>query len=314
MKAALIHSYGNPDVLEIQSELPIPEPLEDEVLVRVQAAAVNPIDWKLRKGSLKLVSGFSFPKILGFDFAGIVAGIGNRIEHFRVGDQVFGMLQSLSQGSYAQFTVAKQNILVNMPKNLSFEECAAIPLAGLTAFQGLSLGGITQEKKVLILGASGGVGTLAIQIAKAYDCLVVATGGTQNQILMHKLGADRTLDYTTQSLQELEGGFDIIFDVSAKNTFSECRNLLSKQGVYITSVPTFDNLMSFALSPFRAQKCRTFKTKASYRDLLILKKMLENGSLKPVIDRVYPLDKIREAHRYSETGHAQGKIVISIPD
>lgn len=314
MKAALINSYGTPDVFEIRSEIKIPEPLEDEILIHVKAASVNPVDWKIRKGAMKFLSGFSFPKILGYDLAGVVAGIGNRVEHFRVGDAVFGMLQSFNQGSYAQFTVAKQNNLVSMPKNLNFEQSAAVPLAALTAFQGLTIAGIEQEKQILILGGSGGVGSFAVQIAKAYGCRVVATGGSQSQLFLHELGADLTVDYSSQTLHQLSGPFDLIFDCAGKQTFSECKHLLSKEGVYITTTPSTANFGAFFLSPFRKQKARTFLTKSTFRDLLILKKMLEKEQIRPVIDRVYPLEEIREAHLYAETEHIRGKIVISISD
>jgi NADPH:quinone reductase-like Zn-dependent oxidoreductase len=314
MKAAIIQSYGPPDCFEIRNDLHIPEPLEDDVLIRIKAASVNPIDCKIRRGSYKLFSGFSFPKILGFDFAGTVVAIGNRIESFRVGDAVFGMLDSFHQGSYAQFTVAKQNNLVQMPKNLSFEQCAAVPMAALTAYQGLTLAQIDTEKRVLILGGIGGVGSFAVQIAKAYDCEVTATAGPQNQMLLHKLGADRTLDYTSQSLKDIEGPFDIIFDVHAKYSFNECRHLLAKEAYYITSEPHLKNLGSFAFSSFRSQKSATFLVKANHRDLLTLKRFLEKEMIRPLIDRVYTLEEIRDAHLYSEAGHIQGKIVISIPD
>lgn len=314
MKAAIINSYGSPDAFEVRSELKIPEPLDDEVLIRVKAASVNPVDLKMRKGAIRFLSGFSFPKILGFDFSGTVAGIGNRIEQFRVGDAVFGMLHSFNQGSYAQFTVSKQNLLAHKPKNLSFEESAAVPMAGLTAYQGLSIAGIDSEKRILILGGAGGVGSFAVQIAKAYDCEVVATAGTQNQLFLHELGATRTLDYTCQTLKDLDGRFDIIFDVVGKYTFAQCRPLLSKEGCYITTLPSFANVGAFLLSPFRSHKCKSFLVKSNFRDLIILKKLLEKGTIRSIVDRTYALDEIREAHLFAEAGHVRGKIVISIPE
>ncbi len=314
MKAALIHSYGSADVLEIHSEVKIPEPQKNEVLIRVKAASINPIDWKVREGSLKFLSGYYFPKILGLDFSGEVVGIGNQVSHFRIGEPVFGMLQSFVQGSYAQFTVAKQKNLLHKPQNLSFEESAAVPLAGLTAYQGLALGGIDQDKRVLILGGAGGVGSFAVQIAKAYGCYVTASAGPANQLFLHELGADQTFDYTCQTVRDIEGKFDIIFDTVAKEQFKNCHSLLTPRGVYITTNPSLGNLPGFLLSPFQTQKAKVFLTRPNMRDLELLKKMLEMGKMRAIIDRIYQLEQIREAHLYAETGHARGKIVITIPD
>lgn len=314
MKAALIHSYGSADVLEFHSEVKIPEPQKNEVLIRVKAASINPVDWKIRKGLIKFLNSYNFPKILGLDFAGEVVGIGNQVSHFRIGEPVFGMLQSFVQGSYAQFTVAKQKNLLHKPQNLSFEESAAVPLAGLTAYQGLALGGLDQDKRVLILGGAGGVGSFAVQIAKAYGCHVTASAGPSNQLFLHDLGADQTFDYTCQTVRDIEGKFDIIFDTVAKEQFKHCRPLLSPKGVYVTTVPTMNNLPGFLLSPFKSQKAKVFVTRSNMRDLELLKKMLEMGKIRAIIDRVYRLEQIREAHLFAETGHARGKIVITIPD
>ncbi len=313
MKAALIYRYGSPDVLEIHSEVKIPEPQAYEVLIRVRAASINPADCKLRSGDLKLLSGFLFPKILGFDVAGEVVGIGNRVSHFRVGDAVMGMLQSLNQGSYAQFTVAKQNILVPKPKNLTFEESAAVPLAGLTAYQALNLGGIDKDRRVLILGGAGGVGSFAIQLAKTYNCEVTASAGPANQLFLRELGADFSFDYTCQTVADLgPAKFDIIIDATGKSSFAVCRNVLSAKGTYVTTIPSWANARSLVFSPFRSQKAKVFVTRSNYRDLTILRKLIEKKRIRPAIDRCYPLEQIREAHLYAQAGHARGKVVISI--
>ncbi len=314
MKAALIYSYGSPDVLELHSEVKIPEPQANEVLIRVRAAGINPVDCKLRKGAFKLFTGFMFPKILGFDVAGEVVGIGNRVSHFRIGDAVMGLLQSFNQGSYAQFTVAKQNILVQKPKNLSFEESAAVPLAGLTAFQALSKGGIENGMRVLILGGAGGVGSFAVQIAKTYDCTVTASAGPNNQLFLRELGADFTFDYTCQTVADLDGKFDIVVDAVGRSSFAACRPILTSRGSYITTLPTWTNAGSLLFSPLRAQAAKVFLTRSSHRDLQILKKLIEKGRIRPIIDRNYSLEQIREAHLYVQAEHVRGKTVITMPD
>lgn len=312
MLAALIYSYGSADVLELHTEVKIPEPAEDEVLVRVKAASVNPADWKIRRGDLKFISGIHFPKILGFDLAGEVVGIGSEVSRLRVGDKVFGELDSFSQGSYAQFTVVKEHLLAHMPANLSFEQCAAVPLAGVSALQGLYAANLVGEQRVLVLGGAGGVGTFVVQLAKAFSCEVTASAGPGNQIFLKELGANFTFDYTCQTVRDLDGTYDIIFDTVGKEEFAHCQPLLSKKGRFVTTLPQWANAGSHLLSPFRRQKSKVLLLRQRLKDLQFLKKLLEKDTIHPVIDRVYPLEEIREAHLYSENGHVRGKIVISI--
>ena len=229
MKAVVINRYGAADVLEYR-EVEKPAINDDEILVEVYASSVNPVDWKVRQGQLKIITGKKFPRILGCDFSGKIAEIGKNIKNYKVGDEIYGMVSALKGGAYAEYVkVSLENILAK-PRNLDFEQAAAVPLAGLTALQSLrNLGKIKQGDRVLINGCSGGVGSFAIQIAKSFDANVTGICSSKNIEFSKNLGADNVIDYTRKNILERDETYDIFFDVVGNQSFSQIKKLLTKE-------------------------------------------------------------------------------------
>ena len=327
MKAILYYQYGSPEVLQLQ-EIDPPVIGDNDVLVCVRAAAANPADWRFMRGSpyfLRLFYGLFKPKAngLGSELAGQVEAVGKNVTQFQPGDEVYGSVNS----SFAEYIcVPEQEALVSKPANLTFEQAAGVPLAALTALQGLRDGGqIQPEQKVLINGASGGVGTFAVQIAKAFGAEVTGVCSTRNADLVRSIGADRVIDYTQEdfTLDKTLGeqGYDLMLDIVGNRSLSECVRLLTKHGRYvILSAPDGDRwlgplghiLKVLLMSPFVSQRVVTLDMKRNKADLLLLKEMIETGKVTPVIDRHYQLSEVPEAIRYLEEGHAQGKVVITV--
>jgi NADPH:quinone reductase-like Zn-dependent oxidoreductase len=314
MQAVVYTKYGSPEVLEVHT-LPTPQPKSDEVLIRVRAAAVNPVDFKIRQGQTWFLTGFSFPRQLGADLSGEVAEVGEKVSRFKPGDQVYAMISPVKGGSYAEYAVAPEKLLARKPSNLSHEEAAAVPLAALTALQGLRDEGRLQAgQRVLINGSSGGVGTFAVQLAKVLGAHVTGVCSTRNLDLTKELGADRVIDYTQQEVTDLPGGsFDLIFDTVGSLPYDKGRLLLTREGTYVTTQPSpYAYTQSFLsrLLP-GGRRIRPFLNKPSVRDLQYLTRLLEEEKLRPVIDSVFPLREIRQAHERSESHHAAGKIVLT---
>lgn len=313
MKAIITDGYGAADVLKYR-EIKQPMLKDDEILVQVQACSINPIDWKIRRGDLKLLTGRKPPNILGSDYAGIVLGVGNGITKYKTGDAVWGVVEKLNRGTYAEFITVKEEEIGLKPKNLSFEEASSIPLVGLTAYQALVYKGrLNKGDHILVNGCSGGVGLAALQIAKAFGCKVTGVCSTTNLELVRKMGADEVIDYTKQSVIKGEGLYDIFFDVVANRSFSQIKNTLKPGGIYISTFPSF---LSIVLSPlsniFSTKKVKTFDCKASTKDLAKLKEIVEGEKLVPLIEKVYSINQVREAHTRSETGRVVGKLVLKI--
>lgn len=317
MKAVQIDRYGGPDVLQLR-EIPRPEPQPGEVLVRVHAASVNPVDWKLRKGMVWPIVRLKFPRVLGFDVAGEVVERGPRALRFQPGDEVFGMLPLESQGSYAEYVVAPEAAFAAKPRSLGFEEAAATPLAGLTAMQALRCQtSLAPGSDVLVNGGAGGVGTFAVQLAKAQGARVAATCSRKNLDLMQQLGADLALDYHQVDFLTRSERYDLVFDAVAKSSFSACRKVLKSGGVYVTTLPTAGIFAWSAALPlmgiFGCTKRACFiLARSSQDDLAELGRLADDGRLKPIIDRTFVLDEIRAAHEFSESERARGKIVIRV--
>jgi len=318
MKAVLIRQFGPSGVMKLE-EVEKPFTFSDGVLVRVHYSSVNPVDWKIRNGSLRLISGSRFPMMLGFDIAGEVVETGSSVTRFKKGDRVFGMLDFRHRGAYAEYSCAREDGLALIPENLDFREAAAIPLAALTSYQALHYKGrIKNGETVLINGASGGVGSFAVQIAKASGTAVTALCGTHTTELVKRLGADNIIDYTKQDFGHLPDKYDIIFDAVASRSFFDVRKNLKRDGCYVTTLPNKPSdvlsfFLTFPLSLFGFLRRSTFiSVRPSGADLHTLSLMVQEGKLWPLIDREYTLEKINEAHAYSETGHARGKIVIKI--
>ncbi|MFM2060435.1 MAG: hypothetical protein RLZZ507_105 [Cyanobacteriota bacterium] len=312
MKAVVIRRYGDAEVLQYE-EVEQPKIKPDQLLVKVHASSVNPIDWKTRKGMLSILTGNNFPLILGFDVAGEVVEVGSQVTRFKVGDAIYGST-SFPGGAYAEFAAIPENLAAPKPNNLTYEEAATVPLAALTALQALrDLGNIKSGQKVLINGASGGVGIFAVQIAKALDAEVTGVCSTKNLDLVRSLNADLVIDYTQQDFTKGNVQYDIILDAVAKRAFSNCRKVLKPNGVYISTLPTPEVIIQGVLTAFLpGQKAKIVWEKPNSKDLVYLKELIENGKLRTVSDRTYPLQELAAAHQYSEGERTVGKIAIAI--
>jgi len=315
MKAAVINRYGSPDVLEIK-EISKPEIGKDDILIEVHATSINPVDWKIRSGSLKILTGRKFPKILGGDVAGIVLDKGQNVTLFNTGDEVYGKLNAFKGGSYAEYASVWSNQIGFKPKNLNFNQSATLPLAGLTAMQSLvDYGGLKKGKRVLINGASGGVGVVAVQFSKALNAIVTGVCSGRNVEFVKSLGADNVVDYNNVDISEMDQKFDIFFDAVAKSSFGTAKKVLDKGGIYITTVPNFTvMILGPLLNPFSSRKMEKIMVRSNPGQLKLMKEMVEAGDIVPIIDKVFPLSEIADAHREAEKGRTVGKIVVSIKD
>lgn len=324
MKAVLYRKYGPPDVLEF-TEVEPPVPKEDEVLVEVRAAALNAFDWHLMRGRpfvARLSGGLFKPRnpILGEDIAGRIAAVGAKVERFKPGDEVFGDLASCGSGGFAEYARARENVLALKPAGLTFEQAAAVPMAALTALQGLrDKGRIRAGWKVLIYGASGGVGTFAVQIAKSFGAEVTAVCGPASQDMVRSLGPDRVLDYTRDDFAGEGRRYDLILAVNGSRPLSDYARVLNRGGIYVAAGGSNAQIFqALLLGPWRSiGRRRTMGAliaKTDPEDLAFIGGLLEAGTIRPVIDRRYPLSQVAEALRYLEAGHAKGKVIITMPD
>jgi NADPH:quinone reductase-like Zn-dependent oxidoreductase len=313
MKAALIGRYGGNEVVEVR-DVPQPEPGPDDVLIRVHAAAINPVDWKVRSGMMKLFTGRKFPKILGSECAGEVVATGSRVQRFAKGDQVIGFPGIKRLAAFAEYVCAPEQTTFPKPVNITFAQAATIPIAGITALQALrDQGRLAAGQHVLINGASGGVGTFAVQIAKIFAAKVTAVCSGANAELVRGLGADRVIDYTQEEFTKGSERYDLIFDAVAKAPFAACKRVLAPKGIYITTLPTFAVLLNRYLTGYlSSQKARIVMVKPNVQGMEWMKEQIEAGRIRIVIDREYPLGQIREALAYSESGKAKGKVVVEI--
>ncbi len=304
MKAVLINKYGHNNVVEIKDLLQ-PKPGPNEVLIRVRAAGVNPADWKLREGMLGARPGEAFPIVLGWECAGEVAETGAAVKRFKKGDQVIAIPDIRKLGSFAEYAVAPEQTVYAKPGNISFEEAAAIPIAGLTALRSLrDAGEISTGKKVLVIGAAGGVGHFGIQIAKVLGAEVTAVCKGANTDFVRGLGADKVIDYTKEDFTKGSERYDIIFDSVAKRTFEECRSVLTPNGIYIRTLPNEGAIEE------GGKKAKTVPGGPTPEDMDWMKTRIEEGRIRVAIDKVYSLDEARDALAYSETEQARGKIVL----
>ena len=313
MKAACISTYGTTDVIDI-IDLPIPKIKPDEILVRVRAAAINPKDTFIRKGRFKRFTGDQFPIQMGFDYAGEVAGLGSKVETVQEGEHVFGMLDGWGGGTCAEYVAVKTSQLARKPESSSFEEAAALPMATLTALQALrDEADIKVGMKVCINGASGGVGSMAVQIAKISGAAVTVISSKQNHAFLHEIGAASCFDYRDKNITQTDHRFDIFFDVFGNQRFHSIKPILSKKGVWVSTVLQPHVFYSVARTKFfSSKKAKLVKVKSSTEDLSVIRNWVDAGQLKPIIHEVYPLDKIQQAHAQQETKHTRGKVVVSI--
>jgi NADPH:quinone reductase-like Zn-dependent oxidoreductase len=322
MKAIVYTKYGSPDVLEFK-EVDKPTPKDDEVLVKVIAVSVNAADLHLLRADpflIRLSSGLLNPKnhILGSDIAGRVEAVGRNVQQFKPGDEVFGDISAGGWGGFAEYACARADALVLKPANLSFEEAAAVPMAAVTALQGLrNKGKIQPGQKVLINGASGGVGTFAVQIAKAFEANVTAVSSTQNLDKLRSIGADQVIDYTKEDFAKNGQQYDLILAANGDRSIGDYQRALAPKGTYVMSGGSMTQMtQAMMLGPWYSksggQTMGNLLAKPNKQDLAFMKELLETGKVKPVIDRCYPLNQTAEAVRYLEEGHAQGKVIITM--
>lgn len=296
MKAVVYERYGSPEVLELR-EIAKPTPKKNEVLVKVHATTVTAGDWRMRKADpflARLFNGLFRPrrvKILGFELAGVIEEVGQNVATFKKGDEVFASC-GLKFGAYAEYKCIKVNDSIALkPKNMTFEEAAAVPIGGLTALRFIQSAGLKAGGNILIYGASGSVGTFAVQIAKAIGADVTAVCSNSNVDLVKSLGADEVIDYTRDDFTKISSSFDVVFDTVGKTSRSACKALLKPNGKYVSV---------------------TGSPKEGINDLLHLKELIESGKIKSVIDRKYPLEQIREAHAYVESFRKKGNVSVSV--
>ena len=326
MKAVIYTDYGSPDALEVK-DIRKPVPNDDQILIKVRAASVNPLDWHYLEGTPYIMramgTGLRKPKDprLGVDMSGVVAAVGKNITQFKPGDEVFGG----KKGAFAEYVCARiDHAIVMKPAGLTFEQAASIPIAGVTALQGLrDKGKIQAGQKVLINGASGGVGTFAVQIAKSFGAEVTGVCSAKNLDLVRSLGADHVIDYTKEDFTKGSERYDLIVDNVGNQPLSGFKQVLKPKGICVMiggGGPNDNGLIgpmsrpikALLLSPFISQKMSMLMAELTKNDLTTLAELMQAGKIKAVIDRTYPLSQIADALRYLEKGHAKGKVVITM--
>ena len=323
MKAIVYRCYGSPDVLKFEG-IEKPTAADNEVLIKVHAASVNPLDWHYMRGTpyiVRMDSGFGKPKNtrLGVDFAGTVEAVGRNVKLFKPGDEVFGG----KFGAFAEYvSVRDDRALALKPANLTFEQAASVPIAALTALQGLrDKGRIQPGQKVLINGASGGVGTFAVQIAKSFGADVTGVCSTRNVTMVRSIGADHVIDYTQEDFTTAGQRYDLILDTVGNHSLLEYRRVLNPKGIFVIVGgpnngqwigPLVTPIKALMLSPFVSQKFVPFLAELNKEDLTVMRDLMQAGKVTPVIDRRYKLSEVPAAIRYLEEGHARGKVVISL--
>jgi len=336
MKAILYHEYGSPDVLRCE-EIQKPVPREDEVIIRVCAAAINPMECGVIKGAGRFLNGWRRPRItcLGVDVAGQVEAAGKKVTRFKPGDNVFGVCVRnpqdpglgvwTSHGALAEYACVSETALAIKPENVSFEQAAAVPVAALTALQGLrDKGKLQPGQEVLINGASGGVGTFAVQVAKAFGANVTAVCSARNVELVQSIGADRVIDYTREDFTRSGEKYDILFDCIVNHSALACRRILKPNGIYVAVGGPHGPMLgaitrmlmalfvAFVASRFASRKLVIFIARPNSGDLDLLSDLLKSGKVIPVVNGCFALNETADAMRFLEQGHARGKVVITI--
>ena len=313
MKAAVIYEYGSPDVFRIE-EIEQPVIKSHEVLIKVFVASVNPVDWKQRQGWHRRFLKAKFPVVVGYDVSGEIVECGADVKDFHTGDKVYTRLTRRFGGAFAEYAAASESALAIKPDQISWEQAAAVPLAGITALQGLrDKCRLKEGESILVIGAAGGVGHFALQIAKQMGATVTAVCSSRHQKMMVELNPDHYIDYTKNDYKLLPARYDVIFDAAGVDSFRSCRHLLKPGGRYLTTLPRPKLLMHKLIALFTSsKKVRTFLMQSKGDDLRILSDMITKNQLKIFIDSVFPLEKIAYAHRRAEEYTTEGKIIVKI--
>ncbi len=313
MKAVIFERFGPPSVLQYRV-VGEPEFSKDQILIQVKACSVNPVDYKIRRGSLKMISGKKFPKAVGSDFSGVVKAVGEDVKTFKPGDEVYGSLNTVVGGACSEMVVASENMISLKPEGMGFAEAAGLPIAALTALESLrDLGGLKAKQHVLINGCTGGVGSMAVQIAKYYGAIVTGVCRTENVTLAKELGVDEVIDYKKDDLWGSTHSFDIFFDVAATGSYANAKKLLKPQGTYISTLPGLQSVLLWPLlNMISSKKAKAILLKKQQDDWQVLNEMIDRGGLKVIVDKVFPIDQIEAAHEYAESGKVRGKIAISV--
>jgi NADPH:quinone reductase-like Zn-dependent oxidoreductase len=333
MKAVLCEQYGDPEVMQLVDDLPTPRVGPNGVLVQIRASSVNPVDWKLRRGLLAAVRPVVFPVIWGCDLSGVVSEVGPAVTLFKPGDEVYGFkdgyVGKTFRGTYAEFAVVPEKALAKKPPRLSHEEAASLPVAALTAWQALlNQGKLKPGQRVLIHAGAGGVGVIAIQIAKAFGAFVAATAGPKNQQLLRELGADQPIDYTRERIEEIQSRFDLVLDGVGRNVWPASFRALRFGGRLVTLTTPMPEEPAGKLKFFSSaiaglaggtvrgavggKRMLIIHAKPRGGDLEKINALIEAGKIRTVIEKVFPLEQIAEAHRLSEQGHVRGKLGVTI--
>ncbi len=308
MKAVQIHRFGGPEEL-IYEDAPKPNIKDDEVLIEVYASGVNPIDWKVRQGHRMGQIHYTFPLILGWDVAGIIEETGKDVHHFKKGDAVYGRPDVSRNGSYAEYIAVRAAELSFKPASLSFTETAGVALAGLTAFQGvLQHGELQPGQKILIQGASGGVGSFAVQFAKWKGAYVIGTASKENAAFLKDLGADEVIDYHHEGFEKNLKDVDVVFDTRGGEDQKKIVGSLKPGGILVCTVGISDQ----KVLDEKGIKGKSFMAQSIPEDLKQIASLIDEGKVKPIISKVLPLDQAAEAHKMSEEGHTKGKIVLEV--
>lgn len=310
MKAIVYHKKGSPDKL-IYSDVEKPQPGDIEVLIKIHAVSANAADYRSMKMGI-----IPKRKIFGADIAGRVEAVGKSIQQFKPGDEVIGDLSDCGFGGFAEYAAAPEKALIQKPSNISFDEAAALPMAAITALQALRKGKIQKGQKVLIVGSGGGVGTFTVQLAKYFSTVVTAVCSTKNVEQTSSLGADYVIDYTKEDFTKSDQCYDLIIAVNGNHSLSAYKRILNPNGRYVmvggALLQIFMSILFGWLMSFGSKEMRFLSAKSNQKDLELIAKLVEDGKIKPVIDRRYSLDKAADAMRYLGEGHARGKVVINV--
>jgi NADPH:quinone reductase-like Zn-dependent oxidoreductase len=308
----MIDRYGTNEVVGVR-EAPVPVPGTGEAVIKVHAASVNPVDWKVREGQARILTGSKFPKVLGCECAGEVTATGARATKYRKGDRVVMYTSVRRLGAFAEYACTTETKVYPMGEGVSFEQAACLPIAGLTALQSLRNHGKTAAgKKVLINGASGGVGHFAVQIAKVLGAEVTAVTSNRNVDFVKELGADKVIDYRKEDFTRGGERYDLVFDAVSMSSFGACKRILMSSGRYVNTLPNATIVAQVLTSFLPGRKARSMWVRPSAADIAWMMEQVRSGTVRVVIEQTYPLDRITEALAASEAGRTRGKIVVKV--